>query len=47
MEVSDPVERGKIRNSNAHMLRAQIEKAGGEVNYFGIMPDDLSQCYNA
>ncbi len=47
VEVSDPVERGKIRNSNAHMLRAQIEKAGGEVNYFGIMPDDLSQCYNA
>ncbi len=47
VEVSDPVERGKIRNSNAHMLRAQIEKAGGEVNYFGIMPDDLSECYNA
>ena len=35
LNVEDPLEPGKIRNSNSHMIMAQIERAGAEVKYFG------------
>ncbi|PAF11747.1 hypothetical protein CHH61_25630, partial [Shouchella clausii] len=47
LEVHEPLEPGKIRNSNAHMITAQIERAGGEVIYYGKLPDEFETCFNA
>ncbi|MBT2613911.1 MULTISPECIES: gephyrin-like molybdotransferase Glp [unclassified Bacillus (in: firmicutes)] len=47
LEVEEPLEPGKIRNSNAYMILAQIERAGGEVKYFGKLSDDLEKCFTA
>ncbi|WP_071393881.1 molybdopterin molybdotransferase MoeA [Bacillus tuaregi] len=47
LEVGDPLEPGKIRNSNSHMIMAQIERAGAEVRFMGNLPDDLDICYDA
>ncbi|MDV2888373.1 molybdopterin molybdenumtransferase MoeA, partial [Alkalihalophilus pseudofirmus] len=33
LEVDEPLVPGKIRNSNSHMISAQIERAGGRVHY--------------
>ncbi|WP_424923033.1 gephyrin-like molybdotransferase Glp [Aureibacillus halotolerans] len=41
LEIGEAMEPGKIRNSNAAMLQAQIQRAGGEVIYFGQCEDDL------
>ena len=47
LEVGDPLEPGKIRNSNSHMIMAQIERAGAEVRFFGNLPDELDTCLKA
>lgn len=47
LDVCDPLEPGKIRNSNAYMISAQIERAGAEVYYFGTLPDELDTCFSA
>ena len=47
LNVEDPLEPGKIRNSNSHMIMAQIERAGAEVKYFGNLADELELCYEA
>ena len=47
LEVSDPLEPGKIRNSNSHMIMAQIERAGADVRFFGNLPDELDISYDA
>jgi len=47
LEVGDPLEPGKIRNSNSHMIMAQIERAGAEVQFLGNLPDELETCYEA
>jgi molybdopterin molybdotransferase len=47
LEVGDPLEPGKIRNSNSHMIMAQIERAGAEVCFFGNLPDELDTCLEA
>lgn len=47
IDVSDPLEPGKIRNSNSYMVSAQIERAGAEVIYFGQLPDNFELCYAA
>ncbi|MFJ8245955.1 gephyrin-like molybdotransferase Glp [Peribacillus asahii] len=47
LEVGESLEPGKIRNSNAYMILAQIERAGGKVKYFGKLSDDLEQCFLA
>ncbi|MDP4163142.1 MAG: molybdopterin molybdotransferase MoeA [Bacillota bacterium] len=47
LEVHEPLVPGKIRNSNSHMISAQIERAGGEVHYFGKLPDEFETCYSA
>lgn len=47
LDVDDPLEPGKIRNSNSYMISAQIERAGAEVHYFGKLPDEFETCYEA
>ncbi|MBT2756412.1 molybdopterin molybdotransferase MoeA [Mesobacillus foraminis] len=47
LEVGDPLEPGKIRNSNSYMISAQVQRAGAEVRYFGQLPDDFETCYEA
>lgn len=40
LQLSDPLQMGKIRNSNAYMLSAQIIAAGGQPQLVGQIPDD-------
>ncbi|MFO1445522.1 molybdopterin molybdotransferase MoeA [Bacillus sp. Bva_UNVM-123] len=47
LDVHDPLEPGKIRNSNSYMISAQIQRAGAEVQYFGKLPDVFDTCYEA
>ncbi|WP_275899446.1 gephyrin-like molybdotransferase Glp [Bacillus piscicola] len=47
LEVNEPLSPGKIRNSNAYMILAQIEKAGGSAIYFGKLADDFDTCLQA
>lgn len=47
LDVNDPLEPGKIRNSNSYMISAQIERTGAEVIYFGKLPDEFDTCYEA
>jgi molybdopterin molybdotransferase len=42
LDVDQPLEPGKIRNSNAVMLSALIAEAGGIPVWFGRLPDDLA-----
>lgn len=46
LEVHEQLKLGKIRNSNSYMIAAQIERAGGAVQYYGQFADDLETCYN-
>ncbi|MCM2674945.1 molybdopterin molybdotransferase MoeA [Alkalicoccobacillus plakortidis] len=46
LDLGDPLEPGKIRNSNTHMLLAQIERAGAIPYYMGNLPDEFDLCYN-
>src|SRR5690606_33941414 len=45
LEVDLPLEPGKIRNSNAYMVQAQVKRAGGEPIYFGQFSDDFETCF--
>ena len=45
LEVDEPLQPGKIRNSNGHMLQAQIQRAGGNPLYFGQLKDDFLTCF--
>ncbi len=47
LEVYEPLELGKIRNSNSYMIATQIMKAGGKVRYYGQLADQLDACYEA
>ncbi|MFK2826925.1 molybdopterin molybdotransferase MoeA [Bacillus sp. B190/17] len=47
LDVNEPLQPGKIRNSNAHMILAQIERAGAEPLYLGKLPDQLDLCLSA
>ena len=44
--VDEPLRPGKIRNSNAYMVYAQVIRAGGEPIYFGQFNDDFETCYH-
>lgn len=44
LNVDEPLAPGKIRNSNAYMILAQIERAGGKAKYFGKLDDDFDAC---
>ncbi|WP_367617656.1 molybdopterin molybdotransferase MoeA [Salirhabdus salicampi] len=45
LQIDEPLQPGKIRNSNAYMVCAQIERAGGIPVYFGQFSDDFETCY--
>lgn len=47
LAVDEPLEPGKIRNSNSYMICAQIERVGAEAVYFGTLPDDFDTCFEA
>lgn len=47
LKVHEPLEPGKIRNSNSYMIAAQIMKAGGKVRYYGQLADELDACFTA
>ncbi|WP_026690286.1 gephyrin-like molybdotransferase Glp [Alteribacter aurantiacus] len=47
LEVDEPMEPGKIRNSNAYMIAAQVEEAGATARYYGKLADDFDPCYHA
>ncbi|RYM06546.1 molybdopterin molybdenumtransferase MoeA [Sporolactobacillus sp. THM7-7] len=47
LDIDDPLVPGKIRNSNSHMLQAQIERAGATPHYLGRLADDFEACYQA
>lgn len=47
LEVHEELEEGKIRNSNAYMIMAQIERAGAIPRYFGKLPDIMETSYEA
>ncbi|GGE50486.1 molybdopterin molybdenumtransferase [Pullulanibacillus camelliae] len=45
LDISDALQPGKIRNSNALMICSQIKRAGGTPKYLGTLKDDLTLCY--
>ncbi|MFC4320684.1 molybdopterin molybdotransferase MoeA [Litchfieldia salsa] len=47
LDVEEALVPGKIRNSNSHMIFAQIERAGGIPKYLGKLPDDFELCYTS
>ncbi|KGR78607.1 molybdopterin molybdotransferase MoeA [Ureibacillus sinduriensis] len=47
LEIDEPLEPGKIRNSNSYMLMAQIEKVGANALYLGKLEDRLDESYAA
>jgi molybdopterin molybdotransferase len=47
LDVSDPIEPGKIRNSNSYMISSQINRAGAEVIYLGKLADELEESFEA
>lgn len=44
LDVSEPLEPGKIRNSNGPMLQAQLDRLGLTCKSFHMMEDDLDKC---
>lgn len=47
LDVDEPMEPGKIRNSNAYMIASQIYRAGAEYKYLGKLEDDFDTCFEA
>ncbi|TGA99902.1 molybdopterin molybdotransferase MoeA [Sporolactobacillus shoreae] len=47
LDVDEPLVPGKIRNSNASMLQAQLRRAGAEPLYLGKLIDDFDVSYKA
>lgn len=47
LDVDEPLQNGKIRNSNSFMIASQVRRAGGEPVYLGKIPDVLDSCKNA
>ncbi|RDW15406.1 gephyrin-like molybdotransferase Glp [Oceanobacillus chungangensis] len=46
LEVDEPLQPGKIRNSNAYMIYSQVVRAGAVPIYFGQFCDDLDTCFD-
>jgi len=42
LEVDEPLEPGKIRNSNAYMVASQVKRAGGDYIYYGKLADEFN-----
>ncbi|MCF6409225.1 molybdopterin molybdotransferase MoeA [Pseudalkalibacillus salsuginis] len=47
LNIDEPLQPGKIRNSNAYMISAQIRKMGGDPLYLGKLADDFEACFRA
>jgi molybdopterin molybdotransferase len=47
LDVSEPLVPGKIRNSNAYMIQAQVLRSGATPVDLGKLPDDPDQCLAA
>lgn len=47
LDVHEPLQPGKIRNSNSHAISAQIRRAGGEVRFYGKLKDEFELSYEA
>ncbi|GEN52490.1 molybdopterin molybdotransferase MoeA [Halobacillus faecis] len=47
LDVDEPLQPGKIRNSNAPMILSQIERAGAEGHFLGKLVDDFDACFEA
>lgn len=47
LDVDEALEPGRIRNSNSHMVMAQIERSGAACEYYGKLPDDFDTCFTA
>jgi molybdopterin molybdotransferase len=47
LDVGEPLQPGKIRNSNAYMVASQLKQLGAEPIYLGKLVDDFEQCYKA
>lgn len=45
LDVDEPLEPGKIRNSNAYMIESQILRSGAEYKYYGTLADELEPSY--
>lgn len=45
LDVDEPLEPGKIRNSNAYMIGSQIIRSGAEYKYLGKLADELEPSY--
>ncbi|HLQ74023.1 MAG TPA: gephyrin-like molybdotransferase Glp [Bacillota bacterium] len=46
LDVDEPLEDGKIRNSNAYMIGAQVERAGGIYRDLGKLADEFDPSYD-
>ncbi|WP_431799617.1 molybdopterin molybdotransferase MoeA [Halobacillus andaensis] len=47
LDIDQPLEPGKIRNSNAYMVLSQLKRSGAEAIYFGKLADDFESSYKA
>ncbi|MBU9711490.1 gephyrin-like molybdotransferase Glp [Evansella tamaricis] len=47
LEVEEELVPGKIRNSNAYMIKTQVQQAGANAVYYGQLVDDFDHCYHA
>lgn len=47
LDVNEPLQPGKIRNSNSHAISAQIRRAGGEIRFYGKLKDEFELSYEA
>ncbi|OES46379.1 gephyrin-like molybdotransferase Glp [Domibacillus iocasae] len=45
VDVSEPLEPGKIRNSNGPMIAAQLARMGIDCRLLGSLPDDEDACF--
>lgn len=41
LEVDEPLQPGKIRNSNAYMIASQVSRSGAQYRYYGQLVDEL------
>jgi molybdopterin molybdotransferase len=46
LDVDEPLQNGKIRESNSFMIASQVRRAGGEPIFLGKLPDVLDICTN-
>lgn len=47
LAVDEPLQPGKIRNSNSYMLESQVRQLGAVPIHLGILEDEFKSCYRA